>query len=679
MDHSLIGLNSSYHSPNTPPYPLKNEQLAYCSADERASLASYFLGLGELALLQGDLNGLEFFDQATELDSCNPELFYRQGLSLFEYGSEEGKEKALLLAGKKFKTATNLCPEYFEVWLAWGNALSLLGMTYQEHHYFLEAEEKLKKAISFSSKQPPYIIAELFWDYGTISSHIAEHSEEASDWQLAIQSFQKAAESQENLPAEFWIDFGKACLKMSGQINDIRLNIKAIHCFKHAVSLSISFYRGWTLLAEALEMLYEHTHDEDHFTQTNECFAAAAQLKPFDHELWNKWARFLCESGRRTEDVKRLKICLEKCQQSYTISPNQPKLLALWAESIALIGELSDRLDLIYEAQNKISQAIEISEEEDPLIWYSYGMCLNSFGHYFGDIDYYYQAIEKFQYGLSINRTCDKHWHAIGTTYATIGALESAIDAYEKAVRFFKKAVELSPSSSYLFDYAHSLSSLGEIKRDQKMLEEATIYFEQALAIQKNAIYIHPEWLFQYASTLDLLGDFHEEESYYLKAIEIFSHVLMVDPDYSQIHHKLALASSHLGELSSEVDHFHRAIHHYRLANKHEEENDQIILDWGITLINLASHSNDEEEINLFYREAENKITQAAKLGNEQSFYHLGCLYSLLKQYERAMHFIEKAHECKSLPPIEEVLEDEWLDGLRSTSVFQDFLSFFGK
>ena len=111
-------------------------------------IASSYLAQGELALLKGDLKGLELFEKASELEPCNAEIFYRQGLALFEHGSTEGKEKALLLATKKFKTATQLNPQYFEAWQAWGNALHLLGKTYKEHHYFLEAEEKLGKLFS---------------------------------------------------------------------------------------------------------------------------------------------------------------------------------------------------------------------------------------------------------------------------------------------------------------------------------------------------------------------------------------------------------------------------------------------------------------------------------------------------------------------------------------------------
>lgn len=662
-----------------PIFPLNEDELAYCSADERRSLALYLLGQGELSLLKEDLSGLDLFEKAAELDPRNPEIFYRQGLALFEYGSEDGKTKALLLAGKKFKAATNLDSNYFDAWQAWGNSLALLGTSNSLHHYFIEAEEKLKKAISVSENKPSEILADLFWDYGMVWSHLADHSGEAVDLQLALDSFQKTCQHQDGLPPEFWNSFGDVCLRMAQQINDIRLNVKAINCFKHSVSLSISSFEGWIFLAKALQMLYTQTHDEDHFSQANECFAAAAHLKPQDTDLWLNWASFLCDSGRRNKDVKRLRAAVEKCQRSYACKSDQPLLMATWAEALALIGELTERLDFIYEAQNKISEAVDLSEEDDPEIWHSYGMCLNSFGRYFGDIDYYFQAIEKFQFALSTDRTSYKNWYAIAKTYAIISDAESDIDSCEKSVRFFSKAIDLRPSTFYILDYALALSKLGDMKQDEKCLTSSVAEFERVLSIQKNAIYLHPDWLFHYASALDMLGDFHEDEAYYLRSIEIFSHVLMIDPDFPEIHHRLALAFFHLGELMSELDHFFRSVHHFRMASKQEEENDQIILDWGVTLISLAHHVHDTQEAEQLYRDAEHKLTHAAKLGNQQAFYHLGCLNSILGQYERAMAFMEKSHASKALPPLEEIMEDEWLDGLRATSFFQEFISHIEK
>lgn len=630
------------------------------------------LAQGEMRLLQKDLIGVELFQKAAEIEPNNCELFIQQGLALFEYGCEEKQEKILLLASKKLKTASQINGQEFRVWQVWGDILSHLGKMTGEYHYFLDAKEKYSKAISLSSGQSQEFLSDLYWENGLVWKQIANHSGEAFDLQFAVESFNKATQHSDQLPAEFWNAYGQSCLDLAKQINDIRLYVKAINCFKHSISSSSS--EGWLLLAGALQMLYGHTHDEDHFSQANECFSAAAQFHPQeDAELWYNWAKFLCEAGRRHQDLKKLRSCIEKCHRAHACNPEHFLAMGVWAEALAIIGELTERLDLIVEAQNKISEASQMAPEH-PDIWFSFGMCLLSFARYYNEPDYYYQAIEKFQEGLSIDRTCYRHWHAIGNIYATLGAFDGDVESYERACRFYLKAIDLYPSSFYIFDYALTLSKLGEITEEQKWFEEAVIQFERALNMQKNAIYIHPDWLFHYATTLDALGDYYEDKSYYTRAIEILSHVLMIDPDFPFIHHRLALANSHLGDLLEESDHYYRSVHHYRLAAKHEEENDQILLDWGVTLLSLSQYIQDSPETDQFFREAEHKLTQAAKLGNLQAFYNLGCLFSLQGQHEKSIRFLEKADAFQALPPIEDILEDDWLDGVRGTSEFQAFL-----
>jgi tetratricopeptide (TPR) repeat protein len=639
-------------------------------------IADSWLVQGETALLNGDFSfGIECFDSALKLDPENPRMYYAQGLSLFEFGNRnEGQDKALLLASKKFKAASLLNPKDFAVWQAWGSLLCTLGLNSGEHHYFKEAKEKLGNAVSCSDNQPRSALAELHWDLGVVLAHLAEHSEEVLDWHQAIDAFQLAHSFDEKIPADFWRDFGEACLKFASQINDNRFLNKAIQCLKTAIASDSNDHESWSLLADALQKQYLHTHDEDHFSQCSEAYSMAAQLQPREASNWLNWARFLCDSAKRVADIRRLRHSIEKCTRAFALDSEDPLVLAIWGESLALLGNYTDRLDLIYDGQNKICQAIEM-QSEDPEIWYSYGICLQAFGHYFDELDYYYQAIEKFQSGLSIDRTCHRHWHAIGWTYSLLGDAENDPKTLELSLRFFQKALDLHTSTYYLFDYATALSKLGESTRGQEWLEMAMSQFERLLSLQKNAPYIHPDWLFQYACTLDTLGDFYEEEFYYIRAIETFSHVLMVDPDFYSVHHELGLALSHLGELNGDADNFHRAAHHFRLSLKNDDENDAILLDWATTLINIAARTHDAGEAEQIYRDAEHKLLSALRLGNLHAYYGLACLNSLIGECGKGMHCLHKAREMGALPPIDELLQDDWLDNLRSTGEFQEFLS----
>jgi tetratricopeptide (TPR) repeat protein len=644
------------------------------SLEEKKELADDLLLKGEMSLLIGDLEGLDLFTKAAELDPANATLYYRQGLSLFEYGCKEGREKALLLAGKKFKKATTLDPRCFLAWQAWGSTLFFLGKTFDEHHFFIEAKAKYDEALLLAEDRPSEEFSELYWNIAITWFELGEQSGEALDLQLAIEAFEKASNIDQYLPEEFWIDFGRANFALAYLVNDIRLFIKAVNCFKSAISLCFSSFSGWFHLAKALKSLYELTHDEDHFSQANECFSAAAQIRPQESELWLEWARFLKESGKRNQDTKRLRSSIEKCRKMLSLEPRHAVVIAIWSEALATLGELTDRLDLIYDAQNKITEAVSIARDI-PEVWLSYGTTQCAFARYFNDVEYYHQAVEKFQCGLSIDRTSHGLWYALAKTYTAIGEINIEKEDFSHALRFYQKALAIRYCSYCAYDLALTLLKFGELLQSQKVLEQAVCHFEKVLTSQRNAIYVHADWLYNYGHSLDLLGDFFEEEMHYIKAIEVFSHVLMVDPEFPHIHHRLALTYFHLAELKDDIEMFYRSLHHFRLAAKHDEENDQVILDWGILLIDIANRISDPEEIDQLHKEAEHKLSQSAKLGNLHAYYHLGCLYSLLGQNEKAMRFLLKADHFASLPPKDEILHDDWLEGLKNSSDFHDLIS----
>jgi hypothetical protein len=74
------------------------------------------------------------------------------------------------------------------------------------------------------------------------------------------------------------------------------------------------------------------------------------------------------------------------------------------------------------------------------------------------------------------------------------------------------------------------------------------------------------------------------------------------------------------------------------------------------------------------YKDAEEKFVHAIALGSRLAFYNLSCLHSLNGNYALAMNFLERAEMCGTLPASEEILHDDWLEGLRSTPSFHKFL-----
>ena len=636
-------------------------------------LSKALLKKGEFCLLHGDISGLRFFDMAIKLDPANSNLFYEQGLALFEYGSEDGKEEELILAGKSFKRATRLNPNCFEAWHAWGNTLYLLGIRKNEPSYFQHARKKYDKALTLIADQSQDVLADLYWDLGDLWKKLAEISGEATDLNLALKAYEKATLYQDDFSGEFWTNFGDVYFNLGEKTNDLRLHVKAINCYKNSISITISSHMGWLRLADALKEIYSYTHDEDHYSQASECYSAAAQLCPNDEQLWTRWAELLLESGLHFRDIKKLRSCVEKCHRGHQCNPEAVQLVGIWSEALAHLGLFTEKLELLHEAQNKIE---ELSEEipDDPSVYYSYGMCLMATAAYFNDVDFYYQAIEKFQEGLSLNRSLHRLWYGIAIAHVAAAEIDQDDRNFERACRFFERALNLKVNSTYHYNFGYCLLKFSDLNHDQETVERAVFHFEKAISMQKNVAYQHPEWLYHYAISLDYLGEYNENDNSYVKALDILNHILMLSPEFPHIHSQLALTYSHYAELINEPDIYKRAFHHYRIAHQRDKENDQIILDWGITLVNLAELLENSVESEEHYRDAEYKMIQAARLGNPHAYFSLACLYSLLGDYDRSICFLEKAHAFEGLPPIEEVLEDEWLEGVRETEAFSHFI-----
>jgi tetratricopeptide (TPR) repeat protein len=643
--------------------------------EQKKELAFRYLAEGEMSLLQGNLRALSCFEAASNLDGQNPQIWYRQGLAFFEYGSEEGKEKALLLASKNFKIATQLQPKFFDAWVAWGNVLLQLGRFHEEHHFLTEAKDKYQKALDHSEGQPKELLAELYWDYGIAWSEIAQHSGEAIDVRLAIEAFQTSKKLQEKPSPEFWNDCGKAYLEMGLLINDSRLYLQSMEHLQKAVSESPQYFDGWMSLAEAYSQLYINTLDERYVAKASDAYAMGAKLSPCDPEVWLSWGQLLGESGRHNSDPKSLRLSIEKCARAAQLDSEDPAIISQWVESLSNLGMITNRLDLIVEAEHKVLKATD-QFPDDPYLWHAYGTCLIAFGKYYEDADYYELAIEKLQYGLSIDRTDPELWHALGIVHKHYAELTQNEDLIERSHRFLAKAMDLKPACpALLFDSACCLLQFSEILDDLPSLEQSIILFELLLQNHKETLLYHPRWLYEYACALQSLGNFTEKESHYTRAIEIFSHILLIDPDFPHIHHRIALSYVQLGHILGESEYYRRAIHFYRLAIRQDEENDQIWLDWGVCLIDLAHHTLDSDFMNQLYMDAEIKITKAGRLGNEGAYYTLACLYSILGRHQEAMELIHKALWARALPAIEDLLEDDWLDNLRATPAFAHFLS----
>ncbi|MBI3900628.1 MAG: hypothetical protein HY324_00595, partial [Chlamydiia bacterium] len=534
---------------------------------------------------------------------------------------------------------------------------------------------KYKKALETIDMGSSEEVAELYWSLGISWLEIARHSGEAHDLSLAIDAFEKAKERFKSPAPELLSDCGKAHLEMGLLINDARLYLRAIEYLEQAVKTTPQYIDGWVALGESYSQLYLTTMDERYMEKASCAFSEALQLSPQEADVWVSWAQVLGESGHLCRNAKTLHLSIEKCARAAAIDSTNLSCIAQWVESLSYLGALSSRLDLLIEAENKILKATD-AFPDDPDLWLSYGICLTCFGKYYEEPEYYEMAIEKLQLGLSIDRTCAEHWHALGLVHLYYGKIIEDQELLERSCRFLLKAIDLKPAyPALLFDIASSQLALSQLTSNLSSLEKAIHSFEELLQNHKESLLYHPKWLFEYAHALQWLGDFSSEESHHVKAIELFSHVLLIHPDFPKIHMRIAISYLELGHICGDAEFYKKAIHFFRLASRFDEENDQIWIDWGICLIYLAQSTFDPDLASQLYWDAEQKIAKAGSLGNSCAYYNLACLYSLLERTDEAMQFIHKSFAARSLPTLDEIAEDDWLLNLRATPEFSNFFS----
>ncbi len=643
--------------------------------DNHKKIAETYLERAEALLNQDDRSGLDLLDIAEKMDPANPDLLSHIGLTLFAFAQEKNDKKILQLAGRYLKKAWQLQALNSDQWHIWGKIFYRLGKITRQINCFEEAKKKYDKAINSAVIEEPDVLAQLHWDNALALMEIAAHSKEAIDYQIALSAFNKASEYSPNLSERFWIDFGHCSLELAKTIYDLNPYFTAINCFKKAVEVSIVSFDALFAMGKSFRRLYEHTHDEDHFHGANECFQAAAKLKPDHLKVYTSWCDTLLFSGDLRKDVKRLKSVIEKCQTIKQYHPKNLEILSLWAIALSYLGLHTDKIGLLYEAQNKIAKIIDRAKNKVDL-WHAYGHVLLNFARYFDDLDYYYQAAEKFQAGLSINRSDHRLWHQLALAYSTAAQLEQDNEVFETATKFFKRALFYQKSTQYHSDYAVHLHKQSELLADEDLLRQSVYHYEQAIYGQRNSFYHHCDWLFYYACALDQLGDFSDDEFFHNKAIEIFAHLLMIDPQFPDVHYRLALTLTHLGELTADIEPLEKALHHFKIAHARDKENDAILLDWGLSLLSFSHIYCNPHESSELRGEAELRLITAAKLGNVHAYYHLACMYSLMGKVEHAGHFLDKARIYEALPAIDEILEDDWLENLRNTEFFKNFISY---
>ena len=240
----------------------------------------------------------------------------------------------------------------------------------------------------------------------------------------------------------------------------------------------------------------------------------ALQLRP-------DYTNALVTLGSTYFAIEQYREAVTAYQQAVTLNPDQALYQAYWADALRESGQ-------IFAAIKAYEKALALAPEL-PYAIGNLGLTLLGVGQPERALDYCRQAAE-------YEPNSSNNWMNLGTVYRTLGSLAEAMEAYGKAY-------DPNDPSAML------CTLIGQVWQEVSDLQQATLWFNQALAIEPDRI----DTRCALAEAILLLGDTET-------AITRFQEITREHPDYSQAYVGLSKALWEDGNAEEAVEIAQRAV-----------------------------------------------------------------------------------------------------------------------
>lgn len=647
------------------------------TAKERRLLGLLFVRRGGHRLSRGENGVMESFHLAERLLPEDAEVYFGQGCWWLHYGNEKGEEQPLVRACSCFEKAIERDPNHFKAWCSWGRALLNLGVSYDESHYFAEADLKYVTAEKFLPEKLEEQGA-FYAEWGFCWSQSARHSGEAFDYRIAIEKFEKA-DNVDFSQIDFWVEYGMAYRHLADLVGDPELMEESLPFLRRGAEEGEGRFEPLFCLATTLTALFLEFGDDSYFEEADDCFSSLVEIEPEAADLWNEWAGLMLAGYRRDRNEEELEEAIEMLQRGANASLEDPDLAETHLRLRQFIAAELHNLEQMQEGKRYAERALELYPDL-PALWCCYSMILYELGHYFGDISYYALGLDKLTCAFRLTDQDGELWFAQGRLLLArvmeageVGRLDQALRAFERAEAYG----ELTPDLYY--DWGRALMKRAHHTHGQESLEAAIEKFETELELLAvNEEEAGCDTLFHYACALDALGAFSDDGEYYRQAVEIFSHIFTQFPEDFAVQFHLAQALWHLGKVCGDVEALEWACSILSSMVTERPDDGMAWELWGsilLTQANLVADPSREEEVGGLLQEAERHLIRALELGCHPASYELGRLYSQMELFEQAVESLRWSANKGVLPPVSDLMADPWFAPLRDQAIFRDFLN----
>lgn len=634
---------------------------------------------------QGELRATRLFDLALSIAPVSAKVFLIQGVAFYQRAqiSRQGvwAERAIERLSKAATYATQVGMEH--IWLLKSYVL------YYELHEKIESLEQAKQlwlSLPTQGVDVPYE-AQRQAVGGKLWFLLAKNSGEPSDFQQAA-TLLRLAITCLPLSCELYIDLGHCLVNLARALGHKILMKEAISCFEKVLEVDTLDRAVLMQLASSLYDLYLQTGHRHLARKSRQAFERAFEItRPNVKELdaYAGLAMLLAEIEPMPASLKRF-FSYVKALKHDSVRLQLLQWHGRWL--LAHQQELFDRLRTL----ERELQACEEKLQSDAHYWMLRGLCRLSQAQYFRESHYLVETIEFFQKGLAIDHDRPGIWMHLGRAYLLHSELMGDLESSKKASQLFAMAVVCGRySEEFWIDWAVAFFRLADASGDRTSLSETLVRLEKALEmVQQEGLGPNYRLLYLYGSALDLLGDLQRDEESYEKSVQVLQLVVAAQPQDEEAKNALAVALTHLGESSSRLDILEKGNEIFTALCEVDHEDDYLWNEWGVCLLSMARVKKEEEVATALATQegpssddynihAIAKLTRSYQLGNQHALYNLSCAYALKEDFPRAVSYLARALEVGVHPPVEDIMEDEWLEPLRNLPSFCELMQAFEK
>ena len=216
----------------------------------------------------------------------------------------------------------------------------------------------------------------------------------------------------------------------------------------------------------------------------------------------------------------RLQHAIDIIQRSILLAPNQPTFYQNLGNILQSSGDLEESI-VVYQK----AVAIEPNSAE----------IHNDLGNVFrlqGQLD---NAVISIQNSISIQPNCPAFYN--------LGLIMQEREKIDEAIVYYKQAIAINPN------FVQAYNNLGNIYQELDKLDEALEYYQSAIQINPNCLEVQSN-----------LGAIYIKTNKFDKAIACYQHILNISPNSFEAENNLGIVYNYLHQMEMAISHYRRSL-----------------------------------------------------------------------------------------------------------------------